>query len=294
MSNTRSIKLIMLFLIFSQISFGQFKSIFGQNSTKWNIILDGPCDAMTTDIVSVIGDSIFNGHNYKKVDRFSAYSYEPGFLREDTVIGKVWFYNKTIAKEFLVMDLSLSKTDSFIIYNIFGDSSYIYVDTLFIKNDIKHIWFKQCYIHICAPEEQFEFVEGSGTNAGLFYIDNWDMNLVPSYLLCHDKDGKKVYGNSLFNDTCFIDMVGIDNISDENEIEIFPNPSMSLVTLRFKNQTNEIYELRVYSSCAQLTHSISTTNNEIQFILNDTSSSIYFFVLMSNQKLIKTGKIIKI
>jgi hypothetical protein len=294
MLNTRSIKLIGLFLIFSQISFGQYKSIFGQYSTKWNIIPYGVCDGMTSITVSVIGDSIINSNNYKEVDRYSLFSEDNGFLREDTIAGKVWFYNKTIAKEILVVDLSLNETDSFKIYNYALDSTYIYVDTLFINNGIKHIRFKHCYIHICAPDEQFEFIEGTGTNAGLFYIDTWDANASFSYLLCHEKDGKKIYGNSLFNDTCFVDIVGINDVIRENDVEIFPNPTKDLVTFRFKNQNNETYHLIIYNASVQLTHSISTSESEIQIFFNDKSTGINYFVLISNHKLIKTGKILKI
>jgi hypothetical protein len=287
-------KLILILLVLSQISFGQYKSIFGESTTKWNLILFGACDAITTTPISVIGDSLINGNNYKKVDRWSLFDYSNGFLREDTIKGKVWFYNPTINKELLVMDLTLSKNDSFKIYTSSLDSSYIYVDTVFFKDDIKHILFRDSYIHICAPEETFEFIEGTGTNAGLFYTNEWNVNLFDSYLLCHEKDGKKIYGNLLFEDSCFFESVGIIDGKNDNEIVIFPNPTLEFVTFQFKNQTADNYDLKVYNSRTQLTHSISTKSNEIRISLNENSTGINYFILINKNRIINSGKIIKL
>ncbi len=287
-------KLILILVLLSQISFGQYKSIFGENTTKWNLILFGACDAITTTSVSVIGDSTFNGHDYKKVDRFSIFDESCGLLREDIATGKVWFYNQTIKKEFLVMDLSLNKADSFKIYDPSLDSSYIYVDTAFFINEIKHIRFKESYIQICGPEEKFEFIEGTGTNAGLFYNNEWNSNILISYLLCHEKDGKKTYGNSIYNDTCFVQSVGIDENVNRCEVELFPNPTSESITFRFNNQINGNYELRVFNVTGNLTHFVVTKNNEIKISLENKSTSINYFILKNQSQIIKSGKIIKL
>lgn len=284
--------LFSIFVFLTINGWGQYKSIFGKSSTTWNSILFGACDAVTTSPITVIGDSTFRGHNYKIVNQFSIFDTSHGFLREDTLTGKVWFYNKTISKEFLVADLSLNKTDSFKIFTPNLDSSFIFVDTIYFDNGKKHIRFSNSYIQICAPEEVFEFIEGTGTNAGLFYNTEWNGNFINSYLLCHEKDGEKVYGNNLFNDSCFIQSLDVNDVQIFNELEVFPNPSSDYVTFRIKDNINGKYELKIYNSNAQLTHSVSTQNNEIKISFNDKSTCINYFILMSNSKILKTGKIL--
>jgi hypothetical protein len=267
-----------------------YESIFGHISTEWNIIPYGVCDGMYTMTTSVIGDSVINGQNYKGVDHYSGFNYDTGFLREDTISGKVWFYNKTIEREILVMDLSLNATDSFKIYYNALDSTYIFVDTLFINNGIKHILFKHCYIHICAPDEQFEFIEGTGTNAGLFYVDTWYENSFFSYLLCHKKDGEKIYGNSLFNDTCFIDMVGIDDVLQHDEFEIYPNPSSELIVIPFDQEIK--VHIEIYNNLGNL---IVQKNifNEKQINISKYLPGIYI-VRINNGAKVFIKKFIKI
>ncbi len=293
--NMKRCKLILILVLLYQISFGQYKSTFGESTTKWNLILFGACDAITTTPVSVIGDSVFNGHNYKIIDRFSLFDESTGFLREDTITGKVWFYNKTINKEILVMDLSLNKTDSFKIYSSTLDSSFIYVDSVFFVEGIKHIRFKESYIHICAPDETFEFIEGTGSNAGLFYNSEWVANSLNFYLLCHEKDGIKVYGNKLYNDSCFVVETGIESKSIlNNELNIFPNPTKGIVTIKFQNTKCDNFNLLLFNSKAQITHSISSNSNEFEFSLNERNTHINFFILKTNNRVYNTGKIIKL
>jgi len=260
-----------------------YESVFGRFSTEWNIIPYGACDGMYTLTCSIIGDSIINGQNYKEVDRYSHGNYDTGFLREDTITGKVWFYNKTIDKEILVVDISLNETDSFKIYHAL-DSAYIYVDTIFINNSIKHIRFKNCYIHICAPYEQFEFIEGTGTNAGLFHFDTWSTNNLLSYLLCHKKDGEKVYGNSLFNDSCFFtDMVDIDidDVLHDNFVKVFPNPSSEVIALTFENDIK--LPIEIYNSLGYLIFKEDIFNNK-QINISEYPPGIYIVRINNGSK----------
>lgn len=291
----KTLKLILVFMILTDVSFGQYKSIFGVTSTQWNVILNGVCDGTVTTQISIIGDSIFNSHDYKEVNRYSEFSYDTGFLREDSLSEKVWFYDKSDSSEYLTMDLSLAKGDSFKIYSMFLEPKFIYVDSTFIRNGIKHIQFKDSYIHICAPnDEKFEFIEGTGTNAGLFYHYSWNGNSLGSYLLCQEKDGLKIYGNELFQDSCSIQQVDVTRVFQEDEISVYPNPTKNFITIKFQNQANDHFELIVYNSLSQITHSMSTNNNEINFSLNKYSTNVNYFILKTDHKIYKTGIILKL
>jgi len=283
--------LIIIIFVFIHINCKSqpYESVFGHFSTEWNIIPYGVCDGTYTMTTSVIGDSIINGQNYKEVDYYSAFNYETGFLREDTTTGKVWFYNKVINKEILVVDLSLNEPDSFKIYNYALDSTYIYVDTFYINNSIKHIQFKHCYIHLCAPGEQFEFIEGTGTNTGLFYFDTWNNNRTFSYLLCHKKDGEKIYGNSIFNDTCYVDMVGVNDILHDNDIKIFPNPSSEVITIKFENYIK--LPIEIYNSVGYLVFKEDIFNDK-QIKISEYPPGIYI-VRINEQSKIFIQKLIK-
>lgn len=271
-----------------------FETICKVQSTSWNYIPYGGCDVIFTDSITILKDTLYNSQKY-----FVLYNYgfsandTAGYLREDSVAGKLWYSaNLQNAQEYLVMDLSLQKNDTFLVYG-YNYSFEIYVDTVFIDiSNRKHVDFGNNNIQICSFNPKFEFIEGVGTSACLFYQGTANSTLLSSALLCCNKDQQQIYSNSDFSNVCNLTEVGIKEMSFDNRPKVFPNPSKNGFQIKYDNPNSDIYKLNIYSLTGQIVYSISTNKNTI-FIDNELSENgMYFFKLTNKNDKVLTGKII--
>lgn len=203
----KRIILIFFFISLFGNSFSQpYQSIFGDTSTTWSLVKEGYCDFVCSSFYSPNTDTVVNLNPYKVIQNY-------GFIREDSVEGKVWFYDEYREQEFLVMDLSLNVSDTFIIYNWLGTAEVFTVDSINFSFGKKQV-FLDGSIFICGMTEPLVFVEGSGPNAGFNYQRIAGGSYIPSYMLCHTKNDNKVQGNIMFMDSCEICMIGIEELED--------------------------------------------------------------------------------
>jgi hypothetical protein len=222
-------------------SFSQnYLSLFGDSSTTWSIIPFGACDNVCSELYPLGGDTVVNSNSYKIIPNL-------GFIREDTVQGKVWFYDTYFNAEYLVMDLSLNLNDTFLIYDLLNVPFAFTVDSVFYTNTLKHVRLDG-WISMCTLNEKITFIEGSGSNASFHYQRQLNGNTVPTYMLCHYKNGIKVAGNLLFNDLCDVCEVGInENKLNPYSLTISPNPFSTQTTLHsdkpLKDASLTVYNL---------------------------------------------------
>lgn len=189
--------------VFSQ----PFLSIYGDSASSWSIVKEGYCDYVCSELYSPAGDTSINSIEYSILPNY-------GFIREDSAIGKVWFYDEYWDQEFLVMDMSLNVSDEFIIYDWFGNAQQFMVDSINYQLGKKHIYLN-AGIDICGLIEPLLFVEGSGPNGGFNY-QKWEGgNFIRSYMLCHTKDDVKVQGNNMFQDSCEICTIGLEELEEK-------------------------------------------------------------------------------
>ncbi|MFI5222459.1 MAG: hypothetical protein ACHQK8_09050, partial [Bacteroidia bacterium] len=239
---TRPLFLFTTILLFVYAAQAQpYRSIFGKTSTSWTSTRDIP-DATTTDSVFTTFDTVFGGHNYKKV--IGKYFGVNGFIREDTASGKAWFYANIVTypytkdTECLIMNLSLSVGDSFgfNFTSYYGKLYFVKVDSVYFVTGRKYIRFKYDLLYGTAGEEgKFTFIEGIGSTAGiLFQHYSWN-----PFLLCKFMDGQKEYSNNFFQGRCWVDLVGIEEKKSNQSLNIFPNPFNGSITISFNGN---IYE----------------------------------------------------
>jgi hypothetical protein len=186
--------------VFSQ----PYQSIYGDTSTTWSLVKWGYCDDICSAYYSPESDTIINLNTYQVLPNY-------GFIREDSVQGKVWYYDEFWSQEFLVMDLGLAVSDTFIIYDWLGNPDEFIVDSISMLTGKKHVYLNGA-VNMCGMEETLVFVEGSGPNAGFNYQRLENGSYLPSYMLCHEKNDIKIQGNALFLDSCEICMVGIEEL----------------------------------------------------------------------------------
>ncbi len=279
-----------------QFSFGQsYQSIFGEISTSWKIPFCN-LDMAGTDSLYINSDTVIDGKTYKKV-----YNYYDnlliGGLREDTLLGKIWYYsfyywNDTT--ETLIMDLNLSLGDSFYVSDAVGwptasgwsivDSIYYYVgDRKCIQLNNQTNW-----------DDKLTFIEGIGPNITVLYATYSWLNLCP-YVICSYKDNELIYisNNSNFIG-CDLDYSSIyDKTNNIEDIILYPNPIQNIGILKFFNPYNSEYTFSIYNILKEKIRQYKTYSNFIIIKKEKLKSGIYFYNLINNKTNKKiSGKII--
>lgn len=274
--------------------YGQnFETICKVQSTSWNYIPNGGCDAFYTDSITILKDTLYNSQKYYVLynHRFLENG-RVGFLREDTITGKLWYSeNLQTSEEYLVMDLNLQKNDAFLIYD--NNSSFeIYVDSVYYdNNNRKHIDFGYDNLFLCSANPKFEFIEGIGTSAFLFYQGTANSTQLSMALLCCNKENQQIYSNETFSNICNITEVGIVETGLVRYPEVYPNPSKFSFQVKFDNPGAEVYTLNIYSLTGQIVFTISTIGNSIIIDGACTIRGMYLYRLTSDNGKVFTGKI---
>lgn len=219
-----------------------YQSIFGQDSTQW-FILEEIIDGAQTRIYNAYDgiDSTMNGHVYMKVLNSSQTT---GLIREDTTNGKTWYYSFWTQSEKIIMDLSLQLNDTFFIYPSWMDSIPAVVDSVFLINGKKHIRFD---FPLYGFITKFEFIEGTGPNAGITYqgqTNGW--SYISENLLCKYTDSTEVYSNLQFNGMCYVSLVGVNDISTKTRVIAYPNPVRRNECLNLEYTTDLIKSVHMF------------------------------------------------
>jgi len=284
--------LILIFSATTEKSFSQnYLSLFGDTSTTWDVILSGACDNICSQTVTVTGDTTINSNTYKVISGLQ------GFVREDTVLGKVWFYDTDNSTEYLVMDLGLNLGDTFDIY--FSNVAMpMIVDSVYYVNNLKRVRLN-AWTAMCSLDEKITFIEGSGTTAGLSYQRHLNGNTVNSYMLCHHKNEVKVSGNILFNDSCSYCSVGIaENNSAAKTVKISPNPVQNLLTINFPSPSPPAsggVTIAVYDVAGRkIVLPTTFINNKAELTTTTLPNGIYLLQIINNiTGVSEVGKFVK-
>lgn len=233
----------------------QYASIFGSSSTSWNIyhIL---IDHGRTDSVYVLKDTTIGGTAYRAISMMHWSTPTPYFLRESGDCSKAYLYAPTLSSaEYLVMDLNLQVSDTFLIGS--NRDVVCVVDSVFTDaGGRKHIRFNYRFEEL--QYAKLEFIEGIGTNYGLFY-QGISIAQIPTYhnLLCVHKNGALCYSNTAFNGRCSVTWMGIDaNRLNGQVLRAFPNPTSGHITIDAEALSDSPVDVYIYSSSGQLVRTI--------------------------------------
>jgi hypothetical protein len=280
------ITLLLIILVSSGFDlYGQgYQSIFGKESTSWNIHKED-FDIDYWYSIYTTGDSLIGSYNYKKIDEYQ-------FVREDTLTGKVWARDSYVndTTEYLVVDLSLQLGDSFLFDN--ADNwldTLVIVDSVYFLNNLKHIRFNY-KIRNYGSKPKLLFIEGTGSNVGFF---NWENDNFIDYLLCAYKDGVQSYSNQLFNGNCQFNYGGLSEKLNTVNYNIYPNPFNSSATFSLDIPALQSYQLILYNIWGKPVRTIEHINtSDLVIRKQDLPNGPYFFSVYSEEKVIVTGKLL--
>lgn len=216
-----------------------YQPMLGDSTTIWNLSRGIP-DCYTFDSLYTTGeDTTINGETYKVVNWFT---WVDGGIREDTITGKAWYRTTSDTSEYLIMDLALNVGDSFLVKDSY-QSYNVAVDSVYLVSGKKHIRLDH-WLYMGQVQEKLEFIEGTGPTAGILYQTDYGWNYnYNNYLFCHFKDTGITYSNAGFNGDCHPICVGIDEISKNNTLQIYPNPTSGIFTVQGATGEIQVFDL---------------------------------------------------
>lgn len=295
-------KLLFLFMLallanvqFCQVNAQPYKSIFGNNSTSWNISFEQG-DWYSTDSLRFVSDTIINTMNYKIIQDFC--SHHPVdrkfYVREDTINGKYYIRtNMEINNEYLFMDLGLNVGDTFFI----RQNSYFFPDSIAIVNSINYINNLKV-ITTNLPIRYLStqlggfltFIESTGPNNGINFLFQSYFADMSYGLICHFKDDTLFYHN---NDAwesrpCFLEGGGFVQEFSSVIKSVYPNPTNSLLTI----ELNEIFtgNILLYNVFGQLVYEDKVENiGNYEIDVHGFEPGYYFVKLFSDRTKYQVG-----
>lgn len=276
---------LLVLLLFATFAHSQaYKSLFGQDSTQWNIANFYFPGFWFTDSFIAKEDTVINGQVYKAIHSQNS-QFLPsyiGSLREDTIQGKAWFRSWVDTTERLVMDLSLMVGDSIVL----GETSMSYnvvVDSVFYLSNRKHIRLAHQY-YTNLGDQTFMFIEGEVSTMGFYFYDNDLGYTESSYLLCTHKDGVETYK---FSDTCFIMSTATNKIVEPLNFTVFPNPVGNFLNIEISENDTQNYICQLIDITGKTLQTIDLqSNNENRIIVENYPSGIYFLMIFDEHSLL--------
>ena len=281
----------MLLMIAGRAATAQpYQSLFGKDSTRQNMAWL-QIDFTKSDSIHVEKDTLVNGYTWKKLKNNLPGFYRGGLIREDTVIGKVWYKSlgSTDTAAVLAFDFALNKGDTFDISNRWGNYTVaqMIVDTTYYYNGRKIIEFKATLSNLQLGE-RIRFIEGVGSNIGWMYKDKDGYVFLP-YLLCSFKDGIQTYSNSLFFGQCWVLFTATQEVPDPSKISVHPTLFTDRLILD-NNSSTLITRVLILNSAGCLVY---TAPYRRDFYLPSLPPGLYFISLCSEKGRVYSKKIIR-
>lgn len=307
--------LILGILIFYNCK-AQYQSVLGDTNQYWKVYKEHVSLGVEVYADSIyLGESFqFNGHEYVEKYSMQSKNYQPpiptGYLREDTVNGKLWFLTNTSSSgsEHLVYDFTLSIGDTFDIPalgpirfvvqerdTILGRQK-ILLRSIYDSIDIMYPFLTNYLYQI----DTLIFYEGIGSSLGLdnrLYRDIITGEK-SKLLLCHFKDSIQTFQHQLSDSLSFLgqcDTTTPPNMitSTENKLiqkaSIFlsPNPTNGILKLQTQAQVQSI---EVYNLQGQKVQEISPRTRKWEL---PEKSGLYLIRIQDVKGRVYTEKVIK-
>ena len=280
-----------IFLLFTVNLSAQYQPIYKDTSTYFKITMEVFDAAYGGVELRLDGDSVVNNLTYKKVYFYNSIRDLVGLMREDSLGSKAWFYGRNDSEERLIMDLDLNVGDTFDISSQFfyytGEDLAI-VDSVTTWNGRRVITFSGNFGGGFISQ-RLKFIEGVGPNASLMYLTNEQFNLA---LLTCEKYENEVPVFKYFPDLndCLQGGGAVDELSERNLFDIFPNPFSNEITIK-GNSGNSLIQFQMYDINGKRLFNSQVLANTI-IDLAGLSSGIYFYSLQHRSSY-NTGKLIK-
>jgi len=227
------------------------------DSTYWHLShlngYDFPCTNYSkTDVLEYFeGDTVINSINYRIIrEKYLGFYYgscgnkvfyHTTYIREDTISNKVFLFKN--GKDTLLYDYTLQVGDTIKGWhaNPFSDNMVIQIDTIFLRNKFRRVWYFDVINNIGIVEGYGTI--GRGVKASLFFFGVGPYT--ETRLTCLDDTlGPIVYQPLYFNTQCF--PYSVNDINDSSQhFSFYPNPAQDVLHIEttLPNSTFVIYDI---------------------------------------------------
>jgi hypothetical protein len=246
-----------------------------------------------TDYFKTTGDTLINGKNYKNFLYVLYYNISGlnkldtlGHLREDTLSGKVYLLQGT--REVVYIDFSLKENDSIFLFTINKSSTgWYHVDSI-ARTSILAGERKITYLRrdTLGDTEYPIWIESVGTIGHLLYPE-YTPTIWRGELSCEFKNGEKVYQSEKSQNLKECIYTKIDDISEDMEITISPNPAKSIVQIKYPNIMQ--YKLSIFDVYGK---QLLILDKPANIELNNFQPGIYLLVFKSTSQTISKKLVI--
>jgi hypothetical protein len=274
----------------------------------------------------------YNGLKYQKLYQLSAYGASityankvlKGYLREDTVLKKVYFSSPLFSGDLLLYDFSVAASNT-VAFTFPNNSSYsgIYnVDSVVTRTILcgprKHFYLKKS----SGSSEQIEYIEGVGSTYHIAHIfANWQNTLqgnastptcTPKWsigLTCKNDDAVKMYEACVMTgninppyayppgETCnytYFYPGGLKSNDNEQLMNIGPNPSNEGFAINMeRSYENSSYSVADLTGKVLINEKKTEHTNSIYISTKDLAPGIYMLQVRLNETLIKKPIIVQ-
>ena len=147
----------------------------------------------------------------------------------------------------------------------------------------------------------------SGTNFGDMWeydanTDTWtqtaDFGGIPRRYLVSFVIGSKVYAGTGTNGTNFKDfweydkLLSLEKSSEKIVVSVYPNPTSEFITIDLGAFDTKETSIQFYQLDGKLIYTAKITNQKTTIDIKSLGSGTYFYSILSNQDIVKSGKII--
>lgn len=250
-------------------SHAQYQSIFGTNQTSWKYAYFGCLGCSNIDSAAVVYgmDTVIQGMNFKRVSKIGSSPFPHDFyLSEDTINGRVYYYNLNYSGNQIVkiVDLSMQVGDTL-------KAIGFVVDSVYIQNGRKHL-----RTNFTSNSLAFSMIEGVGTTFGIDYAAIG----TGEGMLCQLKNNVINYTGIHPTYDCQTNMLLTAIVENDllNQMTLQPNPASTYVEVYLNGlEVRKIELIDVQGSLVK-----TFTNIKRRLDVNEVESGIYFLKIHSN------------
>lgn len=264
-------KILLILILFSPVllSAQPYESIFGKDSTQWNYVVSG-MDFLATNIYKAYtNDSLIDSKQYRCIylhEYINDDTYLWGFLREDTLQGKVWVREVDDSDEKLMQDMDVIEDDTVYFYHNSTNYNYCLVSSIDTVSGRVIIDFYGSDW----PCDYYFVQEGMIGYLWAFYSNNQE-------LLCVFKDGELQYHNAYWVECIIKDPY--DALSDLEKSKYSICNNEGSITIVAQDENNPVETIRMYSLEGALLVREVCNSTEVQINAGVLPAGVYVIVV---------------
>jgi len=261
---------IILISGFSLVKSQDFDPVLYSDTTQWNFFTDFKvADMLSTTVFKAYEDTLIGTVNYRRI--YEDYLGEKGlygFLKEDTVMGRLWLRLPSDTTNYLIMDLSLDLDDSFILKSVLGEA----YNSEYVVKEVSDTAGRRLLLEKEANGHQIRFMEGIGPDFIFHMIEEEWMYYE---LLCAYRDNVTIFFNPDL--PCVVDdqYVGTSPVK-ELKINVYPVPATGILTVEFSGSAGSVKEIEFFSLTGMKLFTMESAGSRVNMDLSAYPPGLYF------------------